>query len=236
MRGAGEASVDRERALNLNAAAELAGVTLRELRRHLKEGHLPQTRGSDGKPRVTVGDLADAGLIPGEVAEAPKRGNGNGNGGGGLQTWSALGDPQEILRHLLVEREQAASAWKERTEALYRELVEEQRERIERLEDEKRDLTGKLHEALRQVPKLLELEKVEAAARESEAEADRLREEAASAKARAEELERRADRLEAELARSEERRGELDATVRRLRQRGLWSRLVDRDPLPPAEA
>lgn len=221
--------MDRERALNLGAAAELAGVTLRELRLHLKEGRLPQTRGPDGKPRVTVGDLADAGLVPDEVVEEP----GGGNGGGGLQTWSALGDPQEILQRLLLEREQAASAWKERTESLYRELVEEQRERIDRLEAEKRDLTDKLHEALRQVPKLLELEKVEAAARESEAEADRLREEAASAKARAEELERRTDKLEAELARSEERRGELDATVRRLRQRGLWSRLVDRDPMPP---
>ena len=228
--------MDRERALNLNAAAELAGVTIRELRKHLKEGHLPQTSGPDGKPRVTVGDLADAGLIPGEIAEVPRgNGNGSGNGGGGLQTWSALGDPQEILHRLLVEREQAASAWKERTEMLYRELVEEQRERIDRLEDEKRDLTGKLHEALRQVPKLLELEKVEAAARESEAEAERLREQAALAKARTEELERRAERLETELARAEERRAEGEATIRRLRQRGLWSRLVDRDPLPPED-
>jgi hypothetical protein len=227
--------VDRERALNLNAAAELAGITLRELRRHLKDGHLPQTTGPDGKPRVTVGDLADAGLVPGEVATSPGNGNGNGRGGG-LQAWSALGEPQEILQRLLVEREHAASAWKERTESLYRELVEEQRERIDRLEEEKRGLTDKLHEALRQVPKLLELEKVEAAARESEAEADRLREEAAGAKVRAGELERRAEKLEAELARSEERRAELDATVRRLRQRGLWSRLVDRDPLPPPEA
>jgi hypothetical protein len=232
--------VDRERALNLTAAAELAGLSVRELRRHLKEGHLPSTAGPDGKPRVTAGDLAEAGLIPhelaaegiadGQVAEV----GGNGNGRGALQAWSALGDPADILQRLLLEREQAASAWKERTESLYRELVEEQRERIERLEDEKRGLTDKLHEALRQVPKLLELEKVEAGAREAEAEADRLREESAAARTRVLELDRTVERLEAELSRSSERCDELDATLRRLRARGLWSRLVDREPHPEA--
>jgi hypothetical protein len=226
--------MDRERALHLNAAAELAGITLRELRRHLKDGHLPQIAGGDGKPRVTIGDLADAGLIPHQLAEPePTAGNGKSHGGG-LQTWSTgSGDSSELLQRLLVEREQAASAWKERTESLYRELVNEQRERIDRLEEEKRDLTDKLHGALRQVPKLLELEKVEASAKEAEAEADRLREAAALAKGRLGELERQVEKLERELERADEKRGEAEASVRRLRERGIWSRLVDREPMPP---
>jgi len=98
--------MDRERALNLSAAAELAGMALRDLRRHIKDGHLPQTAGADGKPRVTIGDLADAGLIPHQLA-----GPVPGNGGGGLQTWTASsGDSNGLLQRLLVEREQAASA------------------------------------------------------------------------------------------------------------------------------
>ncbi len=182
--------MDRERALNLSAAAELAGLSLRDLRKHIKEGHLPQTAGADGKPRVAIGDLADAGLIPHQIATP---GNGGARGArGGLQTWTApSGDSNELLQRLLVEREQAASAWKERTETLYRELVSEQRERIDRLEEEKRDLTDKLHGALRQVPKLLELDQVEANAREAEAEAVKLREQAVSSKTRVTELERR---------------------------------------------
>lgn len=226
--------MDRERALNLSAAAELAGITLRELRRHLKEGHLPQITGGDGKPRVTIGDLADAGLIPHQLAGPEEASSRGGNGNGGLQTWTlGSGDSSELLQRLLVEREQAASAWKERTEALYRELVNEQRERIERLEEEKRDLTDKLHGALRQVPKLLELEKVEANAKEAEAEADRLREAAALAKGRMTELERQCEKLERDLERADEKRAEAESSVRRLRERGVWSRLVDREPMPP---
>lgn len=226
--------MDRDRALNLSAAAELAGITLRELRRHLKEGRLPQIAGADGKPRVAVGDLADAGLIPGELAREDRESAARAAGSGGLQAWSlASGDSTELLQRLLVEREQAASAWKERTESLYRELVNEQRERIDRLETEKRDLTDKLHGALRQVPKLLELEKVEAGAREAELEADRLREAAALAKGRMSELERQVERLERDLERADEKRSEAEASVRRLRERGLWSRLVDREPRPP---
>jgi len=151
-----------------------------------------------------------------------------------LQTWTASsGESNELLQRLLVEREQAASAWKERTETLYRELVSEQRERIDRLEEEKRDLTDKLHGALRQVPKLLELDQVEANAREAEAEAVRLREQAGLSKIRVAELERQVGQLEWDLERSAEKRDEAQASVRRLRERGVWSRLVDREPMPP---
>ncbi|MEM7244637.1 MAG: hypothetical protein AAF533_04805 [Acidobacteriota bacterium] len=216
--------MDLTRRIDLEEASKLAGRTIRTLRKHVKDGRLEVADDSDpGDPVLTVGALASAGLLrDAKVLNPPAITP--------ATPVVAFDELSEMLQNLAEERERATAAAAERVEGLYREVVDDQKTRIGRLEDENRELTNQLHEALRRVPKLLELEAVEAAA--SEAEKDRAEAErtATDAKVIAERESRRADDLSHQLGRAEERIGELEQKVEKLRKRGLWDRMVDREP------
>ena len=214
--------------LTLEEAARLAGRTVRTLRKHAREGKLVVDDG-DGHTRVRAEELVNAGLL-GAEALTPSVDPASPPGGelATAGTWLPA-ETGDMLHRLLAEREQAASAWKQQTESLYRELIDDQRARLERHENENRTLVSQLHEALRQVPKLLELENVESSEREARADLARASQRADAAEAQARELESRLELAEGELRRAEERGASLDDTVTQLRGRGLWDRLTGRE-------
>ena len=139
----------------------------------------------------------------------------------------------DLMRLLAAEREARAQEWLDRTESLYREMLETQRLRITSLEDEAKAMQGKLEEALRLVPKgenfqaleqmirdlRIELDRKEAARADMEHERDRLRD--------------LTDRLRNDLSRAEKRNLEMAEQLRRFRAQGIFDRMVGREPDDP---
>lgn len=222
--------MDASRPLSLKAASELTGLPVRTLRSHLRDGTLEAAESGDGKAStVTLEALRASGLI-----DLPGSG-GNGASSTALQpkeagTWVPAGHAQELLRRLLAEREVLGAQWKETSESLYREIIEEQRERIGRLEAEKSDLVSELRDALRRIPKLMELEELEGERQRLRTEVHELRASSEDAERRSRRLEESVERLERDLADAQDKRRDLEQALHRLRGRRLWDRIVDRDP------
>ena len=228
--------------LTIPEAAALCGLTARTLRKHVRSGRLTTSDGADGKPTASVADLKKAGLLGESEAPADEPKTEEERHVTNVETMPAAqagswmsADSGDLLRRLLEEREAAASAWKEQTENLYRELIRDQRERVERLEAENRELTGQLHGALQKIPKLLELEKVEQEARGATERAAKATDRAEDAETEARKLNERLERLEADLERSESQGEELRTTVAGLRSRKLWDRVFGTEPQPSSD-
>lgn len=217
--------MDKDRALTLDEASELAGVSPRTLKRRVREGRLESASAPGAELRIRAGDLVDSGLISPKLLDAvPVAAPLQATTG----SWVSATETGELLRLVLAEREKAAEGWKQRTEALYRELIDDQRGRLSRLEEENGRLTERLHEALRQVPKLLELEKVEASAEQAQEELARVLSRAEDAEAESLRLRELVAALERALEESEGKREEATKDLDRLRRRGVWERLVNR--------
>jgi len=227
--------VDAVRPLSFRSAAELTGLSVRELKARVRAGHLDAVVLAGRPTAVELSALVAAGLLPDTLLAAPRPGNGAAQAPPAERgTWVPVEQSQDLLRRLLSEREVLGVQWKERTESLYREIIDDQRARIGRLEEEKSELTRDLRDALRRIPKLMELEDLEAQReRMTQDLADRARQ-VEESEAQERRLRDSVERLERDLGESQRRRQELSERLRRLRARGVWDRLLDRDP-PPSE-
>lgn len=230
--------------LSFKAASELTGLSAAELRREVRAGRLDAVQRGGRSVGLSLGALSRAGLLPDELGRGDAEGGNDGDAGNGgslvsldagAGTYVPAAETHALLRHLLSEREALGAEWKETTERLYREIIDEQRQRVRGLEEENRELRKELADALRRIPKLMELEDLERARAEQDSELSEARRALAEAEAETEALTRRVADLDGELTETRRRRDELAEVLRGLRRRGLWERVIDREPRTAAE-
>lgn len=148
----------------------------------------------------------------------------------GSGPWVTSNQLADLMRLLAAEREARSQEWMDRTESLYREMIEAQKARITTLEEEGRGLQVKLENALRLVPKGENVQALEQMIRDLRIELDRKEASRTDLEHERDRLRDLTDRLRNDLSRAEKRNLEMAEQLRRFRAQGLLDRLVGREP------
>ncbi len=188
---------------------------------------------TDAEPTVRIeaddaGRAAQGRVVGGMRAEPVTAERGMVVSGSG--PWVTATQMHDLMRLMVAEREARSSEWLERTESLYREIIESQKARIQVLEAELKGAQGKLEDALCLVPKGENIMALEQSIRDLRIEVDRKEAARLDAEHDRDRLRDLVDRLRNDLSRAEKRSLEMAEQLRRFRAQGPFERLLGRDP------